>query len=239
MIEQCLQYIKKITLVVLTTISTIAQANAQEAYDNDRYVISLNAGYYYEHDTPLFIEPSFSWFFNKNIGVSGGIEFTTCSTYILSSAFGDTSVQWENNASWFLLKPSVVFKSPYIWRSEIDGLYRLWVQCEAGLSLGVTSNRLFYDIYNTFRDPEIGVDGKPIHSNEYKKSKQADWLFFNARASVNFAFEHVMIGVGYGGTTLDYYSGRRKIYMPDGSKIMTSPKKRWTQTVFITLGYIF
>lgn len=226
-------------LVGLITILMIGigrvNATCQETFDNDRYCISLYGGYYNEHDTPLLIEPSFTWFFTKHIGIGCGMEFTTTSNFVINALAHEQNLAYDRNISWFLIKPSVIFRSPYLLRSDIDGFYRLWVQAETGISMGWDSSKLYYEIYNSIVDPY----DRPGYTEVNPKKGKTDWLFWNARASVNFAIQQVVIGAGYGVSTLDYYAGHRNISLPNGSKFPVPAKKGWTQTVFLSLGYCF
>lgn len=64
------------------------------------------------------------------------------------------------------------------------------------------------------------------------------WFYWHARLSVNFAIDRWVVGVGYALSDLDYYSARRDVTLPGGTKFHV-PAKELSQSVFISLGYSF
>ena len=138
----------------------------------------------------------------------------------------------ERNVAWVILKPSVIFKSPAVWKSH-DDYFRLWIQAEPGLSLGCPfRNSLTYEV-KAFQ----GAIGQTIDYRRFP-NRGLRWLYWNARASVNLAIDRVIISAGYGISDLDYYSGRRNVTLANGQKFSV-PKKELSQSIFLSLGYAF
>lgn len=68
------------------------------------------------------LEPSITWHFHKYIGIGLGLEFTSQYNQPSRSTEIDGHkadlVDNERNVAWVILKPSVVFKSPAVWKSR-------------------------------------------------------------------------------------------------------------------------
>lgn len=219
-------------------VAAICVSLAASAGDGDSYKweARLYGGLYLNNEQAWQLEPNVSWHFHKYFGVGLGMEFT--SQYNQPSRLtvidGHEAVLTENEraVSWIIFKPSVIFKSPVVWKSR-DDYFRLWIQAEPGLSLGCpTRNSLTYDIL-VFQ----GAIGQTIDYRRFP-NKGLQWLYWNARASVSLAIDRVIIGAGYDISNLDYYSGRRNVTLADGQKFHV-PKKELSQSVFLSLGYSF
>lgn len=202
----------------------------------NQWQADLYGGLYINNEQAWQLEPSVSWHFHKYIGVSLGLEFTSQYNQPTRSTEIDGHkadlADNERNVAWVILKPSVVFKSPDVWKSK-DNYCRLWFQVNPGLSLACPfRNSLTYKIM------EIkGSIGYPVEYRRFK-NQGLQWFYWNARASVNFAIDRFIIGAGYYISNLDYYSGRRNVTLANGVKFYV-PKKELSQSVFLSIGYSF
>lgn len=138
----------------------------------------------------------------------------------------------EKDIRWIILKPSVIIKSPAIWKSE-DNYYRIWIQTEPGLSFACPfRNSLTYGIKE--------FSGIISHTVDYRTfpNKGLQWLYWNAKISINLAFERFIFRGGYYISNLDYYSGRRNITLANRNKFWV-PQKELSQSIFLSIGYTF
>ncbi|MDE6560471.1 MAG: hypothetical protein K2K75_03730, partial [Muribaculaceae bacterium] len=203
---------------------------------NDRkFTASLSGGIYVNNEQAWSLEPSVSWHFHKYIGMGIGMEFTSqynqpSRTTVIDGNEAEL-VNNERNVGWIIFKPHMIFKSPAVWKSDVENM-RLWFQAEPGISLSCPfRNSLTYEIK--------AFQGPVSHIVDYRRFpyKDLQWLYWNARVSANFAIDRFIIGVGYCISNLDYYSGRRNVILSSGEKFYV-PKKELSQGIFISLGYI-
>lgn len=210
---------------------TYAQENERKQWQGTLY-----GGLYLNNEQAWQLEPSITWNFHKYIGISLGVELTgqynQPSRFTMIDGYEAELTENERDIAWVILKPSVVFRSPNVWRSA-DNYYRLWFQAEPGLSFACPfRNSLTYEIKE--------FQGNVGHTVDYKKfpNKGLQWFYWNARCSVNFAIDSFIIGAGYYISNLDYYSGRRNVILADGEKFRV-PEKQLSQSVFLSVGYTF
>lgn len=213
----------------LVTIAAIAQEEKRP------FTTTLYGGIYLNNEQAWTIEPSVAWHFHKYIGVAFGIELT--SQYNQPSRTttinGHEASLTDNgkNVAWVLFKPSVIFKTPNLLKNKDD--IHLWLQAEPGISLACPfRNSLTYEIYDI-----KGNVGTVIDYMRFP-NRGLNWFYWNARLSVNMSIDRIVIGVGYGISNLDYYSGRRNVTLQNGSKFRV-PKKELSQSIFLSIGYKF
>ena len=226
---------KILLMILLSAISFYSMAKDAEE-SRKLWQADLYGGLYTNNEQAWQLEPSVSWNFHKYIGVSLGLEFTGLYNQPSSSTVIDGHkadlVDNERNVAWVILKPSLVFRSPAVWKS-CDNYNRLWFQVSPGISLACPfRNSLTYEIM------EIrGNVGYPVDYRKFK-NRGLQWFYWNARASVNFSIGRVILGAGYYISNLDYYSGRRNVTLANGQKFYV-PKKELSQSVFLSIGYSF
>lgn len=226
---------KILLMILLSAISLCSMAKDTEER-RKQWQADLYGGLYINNEQAWQLEPSITWNFHKYIGVSLGLEFTSQYNQPSRSTEIDGHkadlADNEQNVAWVILKPSVVFKSPAVWKSS-DNHNRLWFQINPGISLACPfRNSLTYEIM------EIkGNIGYPVDYRRFK-NRGLQWFYWNARASVNFSIGRVVIGAGYYISNLDYYSGRRNVTLANGQKFYV-PKKELSQSVFLSIGYCF
>ncbi len=221
---------KQLLLTIFGILLPIAAiANEKEDY---RWQANLYGGLYLENEQAWIIEPSITWHFHKYFGVSMGVEFTSqynqpSHTAIINGhdAYTDDNTK---NIGWMIFKPSLVIKSPTVWQNK-DGDYKLWFEVEPGVSLACP-----------FRNSATYLPGMnaPLWDHESFSNKGLQWFYWNARLTANFSIDRVVLGAGYGISNLDYYSCRRNITLPNGSKYRV-PKKELSQSIFLSVGYKF
>ncbi len=199
-------------------------------------VTTFYGGLYINNEQAWQLEPSVAWHFHDYLGIGLGIELTgqynQPSRQTIVDGYEAELTDNERNIAWVILKTSIIFKTPKVWKSS-DNYYRLWFQAEPGISLACPfRNSLTYEI-KEFQ----GMVSKTV---DYKKfqNKGLKWFYWNARASVNFAIDRFIIGAGYYISNLDYYSGRRNVTLANGQKFYV-PKKEISQSVFMSFGYSF
>lgn len=222
----------KVLFFFLTACSSVCAYPQNDA----KFTAAFYGGIYINNEQAWQLEPSFSWHFHKYIGIGGGVEFTSQynqpgRTTIIDGHEAEL-VENERNAGWIIFKPHVIFKSPALWKCS-DNYMRLWVQAEPGVSLACPfRNSLTYGIKE--------YQGAASHTVDYRRFPNRDlhWFYWNARASVNFAIDRIVISAGYYISNLDYYSGRRNVMLADGRKFYV-PKKEISQSIFLSLGYTF
>lgn len=211
--------------------------SAEETDDaRKQWQATLYGGIYINNEQAWILEPSVAWNFHEYIGIGLGLEFTSqynqpTRTTVIDGHRADLTDN-ERNVAWIVLKPSVIFKSPAIWKSK-DNYCQLWFQAEPGISLACPfRNSLTYEIKE--------FKGNVGYTVDYKRfpNKGLQWFYWNARASVNFSIDRLTVGAGYYISNLDYYSGRRNITLSNGQKFHV-PSKELSQSVFLSVGYSF
>ncbi len=221
------------TLLILLSFSLSTNINGQQ---REGLVATLYGGLYINNEQAWQLEPSVAWHFHEYLGIGMGIELTSqynqpCRQTIIDGHEAELTEN-ERNIAWVILKPTLIFKTPKIWKSS-DNYYRLWFQAEPGISFACPfRNSLTYEIKE--------FQGAVSQTVDYRKfnNKGLKWFYWNASVSVNFAIDRVIIGVGYSLSNLDYYSGRRNVTLSNGQKFYV-PKKELSQSIFLSLGYTF
>lgn len=132
-------------LLMFGVFSAGAESTAEKSFQ-----ATLYGGLYLNNEQAWQLEPSVTWYFHKYIGVSAGIELTRQYNQPgrMTQIDGHEAelADSDRNIGWIAFKPSVVFRSPSLWRSADDS-YRLWVQAEPGISLACPfRNSLTYEI---------------------------------------------------------------------------------------------
>lgn len=197
---------------------------------------TLYGGLYLNNEQAWSLEPSVAWHFHKYVGVAFGVELTAqynqSSRQTVIDGHEADLTKNQRDASWIIFKPSAVFKSPDLWKSD-DNYFRLWLQAEPGISLACPfHNSLTYEIKE--------FQGAVGYTVDYKRfpNKDLRWFYWNVRLSANISVDQFVIGIGYYLSDLDYYSARRNVTLADGSKFRV-PKKELSQNIFLSLAYKF
>jgi len=227
---------KKIFLLLLSGILAFSSIAKEPEDERKQWQAILYGGLYLNNEQAWQLEPAVSWRFHKYIGIGIGIEFTgqynqpSRSTVI--DGYDAELTENERNIGWVILKPSVIFRSPDIWKNKENTLH-LWAEAAPGISFACPfRNSLTYEI----REKQ----GMVAETVDYKRfpNKGLQWFYWNARVSVNFAIDRIVVGAGYYLSNLDYYSGRRNVTLSNGQKFYV-PKKELSQSVFLSIGYTF
>ena len=209
-------------------------ANANDDIESKMWQATLFGGLYLNNEQAWQLEPSVSWHFHKNIGIRLGLEFTSQynqpSHRTIIDGHAAELASNERDIAWIIFKPSMVFKTPEICKTK-DNYYRLWFQAEPGISFACPfRNSLTYEIKEFH-----GAVGQTVDYRRFL-NKGLKWFYWNARISVNFAIDRIVIGAGYYISNLDYYSGRRNVTLANGHRFLV-PKKELSQSVFLSLSY--
>ncbi len=223
-----------VILAILLLYIKIATLNAQN--DKLSFTADLYGGLYLNNGQAWQLEPSVSWSGHKYFGLALGLELTGQYNQPSRQTIIDGNeaelTDNERNVAWIILKPSVVFKSPTIWKSS-DNHYRLWVQLEPGLSFACPfRNSLTYEIKKF-----TGIIGQTVDYRTFP-NKGLRWFYWNTKASVNFSLGRFIFRGGYYISNLDYYSGRRNITLANGQRFHV-PEKELSQSIFLSIGYYF
>lgn len=226
---------KKFVIILISAIFLPLMIFAQEA-ENRKWQANLYGGLYLENEQAWIIEPSITWHFHKYLGISMGLEFTSQYLQPLHTAVinGMDAYTDDNtkNIGWMVFKPSLHIKSPAVWANKDNG-YALWFQFEPGVNLACPfRNSATYKI-----SAIPGINGPGIDCVSYP-NKDIQWFYWNTRISANFSVERFVVGVGYSLSNFDYYSCRRNIQLPDGTKYYV-PEKEFSQSIFLSIGYRF
>lgn len=223
-----------VILAVLLLYCETAGVCAQDG--KSAFTADLYGGVYLNNEQAWQLEPSISWTFHKYLGLAFGLELTRQYNQPSRQTTIDGQeaelADNERNVGWVMLKPSVVIKSPTLWKST-DNNYRLWVQAEPGLSFACPfRNSLTYEIKR--------FSGAVSQTIDYRTfpNKGLQWLYWNAKISINFSIDRFIVKGGYGISNLDYYSGRRNVTLANGQKFYV-PKKELSQSIFLSIGYLF
>lgn len=227
---------KKTLYIIAGIILGLAIPSRSANNDEYKWEAKLNGGLYLTTEPAWILEPSVTWNFHKYIGVGIDMEFTSQynQPVRLTMINGNQAEleRIERNVAWIMLKPSVAFRTPDVWRNS-DNTYRLWFQAEPGISFACPfHNSLTFGIKEFRGNESMTVDYKTFRNTGLR------WFYWNLRASVNFAIDRFIIGAGYYISDLDYYSGRRNVKLADGSKFRV-PKKQLSQAIFLSVGYRF
>lgn len=177
-------------------------------------------------------EPSYSYMFHKNIGITGGIrcikEVTDNLHYNLT---GGPIYQWrisnKKEVSALLFRPAMRFKIPIVgdW---------LFVVTEPGILLNVIPNEEIEFAYTNTQSIETPSRFKTI------QNKGGQVLCYDMKNFVSVAIDNWAVSAGYTFSTFDIYSGRRNIVV-EGNKLNAHlpAMKKCTHTGFIGISYAF
>ncbi len=199
------------------------------------FTADLYGGIYINNEQAWLIEPSISWNFYKYFGLTFGLELTRQYNQPVRQTIIDGNeaelVDNEKDIGWVIFKPSLTIKTPAVWKS-LDDNCSLWAQIEPGLSMACPfRNSLTYEIKNF-----SGGIGQTV---DYRKfpNQGLQWFYWNTRASICFSVDRFVFRGGYYISNLDYYSGRRNIILDNGQKFYV-PKKEFSQSIFLSIGYV-
>lgn len=216
-----------ITLLLVSVVSTDIRAS-------ENLQATIYGGLYLNSDTQAWqIEPSIAYHFNDYFGAGIGLEFTSQYNRPSRQTVIDNheAELTEPNIAWAIFKPSIIVKSPNLLNSNSD--YRLWVQAEPGVSLACP-------LHNSVTYALKEFNGNVGHSIDYRRIANSDlkWIYWHTRATVNFAIDRVVIGIGYSISNFDYYSCRRNITLPNGAKFKV-PGKELSHCLVASIGFKF
>ena len=219
--------------ILMLTLPFVCKAQGDENY---RWETNLYAGIYIENEQAWIIEPSIAWHFHNYFGVAVGLEFTSQYNQPGRSLTinGQNANLTDNNKNiaWMLFKPAIILKSPTI-KLNKEGDYKLWFQVEPGVSLACPfKNSVTYETVNSQNNSNALIDYATFRNKDLKV------FYWNAKISAKIAIERWVLGLGYEVSDFDYYSCRRNITLPDGSKFYV-PKKEISQSVLLSVGYKF
>ena len=219
--------------IFILTLPFICEAHADEA---SKWETNLYGGIYIENEQAWIIEPSIAWHFHNYFGVAVGLEFTSQynqpSRSLTINGHNANLVDNNKNIAWMLFKPAIVLKSPTINLNKGGG-YKLWFQVEPGISLACPfKNSVTYEMVNTQNSSFPFYDYVTFRNNGLKV------FYWNAKISAKISIERWVLGLGYEISDFDYYSCRRNITLPNGSKFYV-PKKEISQSVLLSVGYKF
>ncbi len=224
------------TLFLLCSSMTTLAKEKTEDHESYKWQASFLGGLYINNEMAWQLEPSVSWHFHKYIGIGMGMELTSQynepSRLTVIDGHEAELVHNERDIAWIIFKPSVIFRSPAIWKSRDDYL-RIWLQADPGVSFACPfRNSLTFGIRE--------FHGLVSHIVDYRRfpNKGLQWFYWNAKASLNFDIDRFIIGAGYYISNLDYYSGRRNVILANGQKFSV-PQKELSQSIFLSLGYTF
>lgn len=227
---------KKIMVVLALAIASVCRLSAEDEEFGRGWQCWLYGGVSATGASAWTLEPSVKRMFNKYVGVGLGLEVTsqfgqTGHSTMIDGHIAELAAN-ERDVRWILFKPAVVIRTPDIWRSA-DGAWRLWLQGEPGVTLGCPfRNSLTYEILD-FQGNVSTVTGWRRFSNHGLR-----WAYWNARVSVNIAFDYLVFGASYSVSNLDYYSGRRGVTLADGTALYV-PARELFQSVSVSVGYLF
>ena len=199
------------------------------------FTADLYGGIYINNEQAWQIEPSISWNFYKYFGLRFGMELThqynQPGRQTIIDGHEAELVDNERNIGWLIFKPSFTIKTPTIWKSS-DNNDRLWAQIEPGISLACPfRNSLTYEI----KEISEGI-GQTVDYRTFP-NKGLQWFYWNTRASICFSVDRFVFRGGYYISNLDYYSGRRNVQLANGNKYYV-PKKEFSQSIFLSIGYV-
>lgn len=224
---------KLIGLLSLICISSTVGAKAE---NDHRLSGSFAGGLYITGQPAWMLEPSIDWHINRFFGIGAAVEVTRQYNQPSRTAMIDGReaelVETDLNVGWMIFKPYVLLSSPTIWKNKGDYMH-LWIQARPGISLACPfSNSLTYELKEFKGNLSWPVDYRKF------QNKGLQWFYWNASVSLNLSIGRWILAGGYGISNLDYYSCRRNVALPGGKKFPV-PDKELSQSVFISLGYIF
>ena len=224
------KYLVIIAALFLFYPTSVYSQNSKSVFTADLY-----GGVYINNEQAWQIEPSISWYFYKYFGLTFGVELTRQynqpSRQTTIDGHEAELVDNERNIGWIMFKPSLILKTPVIWKSKEDDLC-LWAQVEPGLSLACPfRNSLTYEM----KDFSGGI-GQTVGYRKFP-NEELQWLYWNTRISVCFSVDRFVFRGGYCISNLDYYSGRRNVRLANGNQFYV-PKKELSQSIFLSIGYV-
>lgn len=184
------------------------------------------------------LEPSVTYYFNKYIGGSLGLNLTSQYNQVdFSGAIpGNNRIYWsieddDANVAQILLHPAISFRIP-VWIDE-DQETGLAIQIEPGMYMALLVNDKVTVKYRDREHNSAIIDLKRIANTK------GDYIFWNIRGSVSLNVDRFILSAGYSISNFDIYSGRRNIVIENMKLDQELPAKVYTHTVFISLGYCF
>jgi len=205
--------------------------NAQQEVKNLKHEFQLTVGL--DSYLAFEFEPSYSYMFHKNIGITGGIRFTKEVVDNLHyDLIGGPVYQWrisnKKEVSGMLLRPALHLKYPIIndW---------IFIVAEPGIFLNFIPNETLEFAYINTETIELIIP-------EYKRVKNNGGrvLSYDMKTYISIAIDNWAILCGYDFSTFDLYSGRRNIIIEGDALNKHLPSKtKLCHTGFVGVTYFF
>jgi len=223
-------------LLALSFLAFAVSLHAQEV-ESMKTVFSVSAGL--NSNQSWEMEPSVSYYFCPYIGCTLGLNITNQYNQIgySGTVSGNGNLHWEiedseASVTKFLFRPAINLRTPILWLDQ-DHDTGLTFQLEPGLYMAAPVNDRVTVLYRDKEHVSSVTDSKRLSNNK------GDWLFWNIRSAISLHIDRFIISSGYSISNFDIYSGRRNILI-EGVKLDSKlPKREYTNSFFLSLGYSF
>lgn len=206
-------------------------------YERAKVIVSATAGL--NNNESWEVEPSVSYYLNKYIGGTLGLNVTSQYNQAGFSGTipGNNRIYWsieddEANVTKFLLHPAISLRTPVLWLDK-DQVTGLAIQIDPGLYIALPVND---QITVNYRDKSYNstiVDSKRLSNTK------GGYIFWNIRGSISLNIDRFVLSTGYSISNFDIYSGRRNIVVENLKLDEKLPIREYTYAFFISMGYCF
>ena len=213
-----------IKYIILLLCALPVFAYAQQGEKPSKHELQLTVGL--DSYLAFQFEPSYSYMFHKNIGVTGGFRLIQEIVENLRYDFvSDPVPQWKvsnkKRVSILLFKPALRLKIPIVndWVSFVT---------EPGLLINLIPNETLEFAYYYTKTTQY----------QTVKSKGGEAIFYNVKNYLSFQIDNWAILLGYDLSTHELYSGRRNIIIEGDALKNHLPRKiKFTHTGFVGVSF--
>lgn len=225
---------KRFLLLMMMLIPLVVEAKEEEFR---KWEFALSAGV--NNNYSWEVEPAFTFFVCKYVGITGGINFTGqfYDEYYSGPAPGGKEMRWaigsdESNVKRILFRPAIRLRTPNLNRRG-DQDFRVTFNMEPGVYMAVPVDET---LKVSYRSEEHFT---PSPYSENVKNTDGEWLYWNVKNFMQVELENWVFSAGYTISNYDVYGGRRNIVIEHKPLNDLLWKKKMTHSFFLSVGIGF
>lgn len=227
---------KRLLLWIMMLFSVLAGAS-EDGFKFKRWEFALSGGL--NNNYAWEVEPSFTYFICKYVGVTGGVNFTGqfYDEYYSGPATGGPDLKWfissdDSNAKRILFRPAIRLRTPNI-NKWGDRDLRVTFNVEPGMYMAVPVNE---HLQIGYREEDHLVTGI---FKENVTNTNGEWLYWNVKSFMQIEVESWVFSAGYTISNYDVYGGRRNMVIERKPLNDMLWKKKMTHAFFLSVGIQF